>query len=156
MHALPRSAITPQRTLRCGFVLLEAMVALLIFAIGVLALISAQSATVKDASSARYRGMAAALASDLVSHMWMSDRTATTLQANFASGTAGKDYTDWLSRVQASGLPGVDSNPPEVTFTTQAGGGTDAVSSSLATIKVHWQAPGEANAHTYTSLAQLK
>jgi type IV pilus assembly protein PilV len=136
--------------------MLEAMVALLVFAIGILGLVAAQSATLKDASSARYRGMAAALASDLVSRMWMSDRQAATLQSSFASGAAGTGYASWLAQVQASGMPGVDEHPPEVSFETAAGGGSTASASSRATIKLHWQVPGDAHVHTYTMLAQLK
>jgi type IV pilus assembly protein PilV len=139
-----------------GFVMLEALVALLIFAIGILGLVGAQSASVKDASSARYRAVAAAMAGDLISRMWLSDRTAATLQASFDSASAGSGYSSWLARVQASGLPGVDEHPPEVSFSTVAGGGSSAVSSSLATVKVYWKAPGDSQAHTYTALAQLK
>lgn len=139
-----------------GFTLLEVLVSLLIFAIGILGLLSAQSAAVKDSSTARYRSMAAASAADLVDRMWISDRTAATLQANFSSTDAGTGYTEWLERLEATGLPGVDSNPPSVTFSTVAGGTTSSDSSSLATIEVHWKAPGESTAHTYTAVAQLK
>jgi len=156
LHPVHRHAAHRPRATRTGFVMLEALVALLIFAIGILALVSTQSITVKDASSARYRSVAAALAGDLVSHMWMSDRTAATLQASFGSDAAGNGYKAWLTRVEASGLPGVSDNPPQVTFSTVSGGGTSATSSSLAEIKVSWQVPGDKSVHTYTTLAQLK
>jgi type IV pilus assembly protein PilV len=138
-----------------GFALLEAMVALVLFAIGILGLLAAQSGAVKDASSAQYRSTAAALAEDLIDRMWLSDRTAATLQASFGSSGTGAGYTSWKTHVTASGLPGVSAHPPEVSFTTVAGGGT-ATASSLATVKVHWLAPGETTAHTYTALAQIK
>lgn len=139
-----------------GFVMLEALVALLIFAIGILGLVGAQSASVKDASNARYRAIAAAMAGDLINRMWLSDRTASTLQASFDSASAGSGYSSWLARVQVSGLPGVDDHPPEVSFSTVAGGGSEPKESSLATVKVYWKAPGDSRAHTHIALAQLK
>ena len=78
------------------------------------------------------------------------------MQASFASSSAGAGYTAWLGRIQATGMPGVSSHPPEVSFATQTGGGSGATSSSRATIKVHWQVPGDSTVHTYTSMAQLK
>ncbi len=138
--------------------MLEALVAMLIFAIGILGLVASQSSAVHGASEAQYRAIAAAKANDLISRMWLSDRTAATLQANFGSAAAGTGYTSWLSSVQSSGLPNVSSYPPSVTFSTEAGGGTSPVSSSLATIKIYWKAPGDTSsqAHYYTALAQLK
>lgn len=136
--------------------MLEALIALVIFAIGILGLVAAQGTSVKDASNARFRAIAASLANDLISRMWLSDRTAATLQASFGSSAAGAGYTAWLASVQSSGLPNVSSYPPAVSFSTVSGGGTSATSSSLATINVYWKAPGESTMHTYTALAQMK
>lgn len=140
---------------QAGSALIEVMVALLIFAVGALGLIAAQGTTLKNAGQTRYRGVAAAMAADLIDHMWLSERTATELQAKFASGGNGEGYNEWLARLVATGLPGVVANPPQVSFTTVAGGGS-STSSTLATVVVHWQAPGETSVHSYTALAQLK
>jgi type IV pilus assembly protein PilV len=141
-----------------GVMMMEALVAILIFAIGILGLVASQRSAVQGASEAQYRAIAAAQANDLISRMWLSDRTATTLQASFGSSAAGTGYTSWLTAVKSSGLPNVASYPPSVTFSTVTGGGSSAVSSSLATIKVYWKAPGDTSsqAHYYTALAQLK
>jgi type IV pilus assembly protein PilV len=148
LNTSSRSRLARARGSR-GVALLEALVAMLVFSVGVLGLIGAQSATVKDAGGAQYRGLAAAAASDLISSMWMSDRTATTLQASFGSTSAGAGYTAWKSRVVASGLPNATTYPPTVTFTT-------VNASSVATIKVFWRAPGDTDSHTYTAMAQLQ
>lgn len=136
--------------------LLEVLAALLIFSIGILGIVSLQATSAKQSSAAEYRSMAALLASDLVSKMWLSNRTSTTLQAYYGSGAGGDGYTSWLATVTGSGLPGAASNPPTVTFTTVPGGGTTSTSSSLATIKIFWQAPGDTSVHQYVSIAQVK
>ena len=53
-----------------GFLLLEVLVALLIFAFGVLGIVGLQAAMTKAQSSAKYRGDAAFLAQELVGNMW--------------------------------------------------------------------------------------
>lgn len=140
---------------QAGVMLIEAMVAILIFSLGVLAVIQLQAVSVKQASGAQYRSMAALLANDLVSRMWASDKTPAVLQANFASSPAGANYTQWLNTVRNSGLPNVSSNPPTVSFTAGPASATGAASTQ-ATIKVFWKAPGETDTHSYEVVAQLK
>jgi type IV pilus assembly protein PilV len=141
-----------------GVMLLEALVAILIFSLGVLSIIQLQAASIKQASGAQYRSMAALLANDLISRMWASDKTASTLQTNFASSTAGANYTQWLGTVRSSGLPNISSangTLPTVTFTTapatNAGPG-----GSTAEVNVFWIEPGNSTKHKYTAIAQFR
>lgn len=53
-----------------GFVLLEVLVALLIFAFGVLGVVGLQAAMTKAQTSAKFRGDAAYLAQELIGTMW--------------------------------------------------------------------------------------
>ena len=138
-----------------GVLLLEALSAILIFSLGVLSIIQLQSVSIKQSTGAQYRSQAAFLANDLISRMWVSDKTAATLQSNFSSSPAGASYTLWLNTVQSSGLPNVATNPPKVTFTTVPGSAS-GTSSSEAQITVYWQAPGDATPHQYVAIAQLK
>ena len=154
----------PSRKLRVGppdqqgIVLLEALIGLLIFAVGILGLIGLQAASVKQAAAAEYRSTAALQANDLISRMWVSDRTADALKAQYASPDAA-GYSAWASQWQ-SALPGADiaANAPTVTFTMVDGGGLPdlATKSSQVTVVVYWQAPGEKDRHNYTVVAQLK
>jgi len=127
--------------------LLEALVAILIFSLGVLSIIQLQAVSIKQASSAEYRSTAALLANDLISRMWASDKTATTLQTTFAS-PSGTGYTQWLSSVQNSGLP-------NVTAKLQFANGVTA-NVSQATITITWKAPGDTDSHNYTAVAQFR
>jgi len=139
-----------------GFTIIEVLVALLIFAIGMLGIAGLYSNAVRQATGAELRTTAAMLATDLIGRMWMSDRTYSTLQASYGSTAAGTGYTSWKAAVTNSDLPGVASLPPTVTFTTVSGGGSSAISSSLATITIYWKGPGDSSAHQYVALAQMK
>ncbi|MDM0027648.1 type IV pilus modification PilV family protein [Variovorax saccharolyticus] len=137
--------------------MLEALVGLIIFAVGILGLIGLQMASIKQASEAEYRSVAALQANDLISRMWVSDRTAATLQLQFASPD-GAGYIAWKDE-WAGALPNTATHAPTVSFTTVDGGGATPVSSSQVEVKVFWKSPGEKAddpAHSYTTVAQLK
>lgn len=129
-----------------GFSLIEGLVAILIFSFGILALVSMQATSIQQSSGAKYRSEASLLANDLIGQMWVSDRTAATLQTNFNTGGAG--YNAWLANVQAT-LPTAAASAPTV-----------AVSATgVATIDLFWKAPNEepaAPAHRYTTVAQIR
>lgn len=137
-----------------GVMLLEALIAILIFSLGILAIVGLQAASLKNAGDAKYRTDASLLANQLIGQMWVADRTPATLQGNFggASGAGGAAYTAWLPTVAAA-LPGASATPPSVTFTTNS---ATATPSSVATIVIFWNAPNEpANAHRYTAMAEI-
>lgn len=66
------SPVRPPRSHRHngGFLLLEVLVALLIFAFGVLGVVGLQAAMTKAQSGSKYRGDAAYLAQELIGNMW--------------------------------------------------------------------------------------
>ena len=131
--------------------LLEALVALLIFSVGVLGLIGLQATSVKQASAAEYRSTAVLQANDLVSRMWVSDRTDTILQTQFAA--TGDGFKAWKD-AWASALPGTALNPPVVTIESQPKGATATLGTNKVTITIAWQAPGD-DARKYVMVAQL-
>ncbi|WP_418316772.1 type IV pilus modification PilV family protein [Piscinibacter sakaiensis] len=70
-HFQPSILSTRQRRRgAAGFVLLEVLVALLIFAFGVLGVVGLQAAMTKAQTSAKFRGDAAYLAQELIGNMW--------------------------------------------------------------------------------------
>jgi len=140
-----------------GVALIEIVCALLIFAVGVLGLVKLQAVSVRQASDARYRMLAALQVSDLIGKMWVSDRTPATLKASFSSDAAdGTGYASWLAAVNASELPGVAGRPPTVSIATVSGLGANSTDSSLATITIYWKAPGDGSYHNHVALAQVK
>ena len=133
--------------------LLEALIAILIFSLGVLALVGLQTVSIKQSGESKYRADAVMLANELIAEMWIGDRTFATINGQFADG--GGAYNAWLARVQQA-LPGVAANPPTV---QPALAGAAGDPSTLVTVRVNWKAPNEPAAdpvHFITVVAQIK
>ncbi len=136
-----------------GVMLLEALIAILIFSIGILGVVGMQATAVKQSTDARYRAEAAHLANQLIGTMWTSNRALNPLQTRFntcdtAATCAG--YQEWLEKV-AETLPGVEpSSPTEPTVNVDADG--------IVTISIFWRAPGDPEdeaPHRYDVQAQI-
>jgi type IV pilus assembly protein PilV len=116
--------------------LLEALIAILIFSFGILGIVGLQAASIKSASEAKFRTDASFLANELIGRMW-SDRAA------ISTTYAAPD--DWSGRV-ASALPS-GAGQVEVKL--------DANTALLrTTVTVQWNLPGEAQ-HKFISVAQI-
>ena len=165
-----------------GVMLLEALIAILIFSLGVLGVVAMQASAISASRDAHYRGIAAQLADELIGQMWAGDRSGPALQdmfqgsagfvsANAASSaqfcsdhpaTDGLGYCRWFNmRVLAtgdthSGLPGVAANPPVVVVTPGVVGNlTMPRTSSMVSITIRWTAPNDNVAHSYRVVAQI-
>lgn len=140
-----------------GVVLLEALIAILIFSMGILAIVGLQAAAVKNAGDAKYRSDASLLVNQLVGQMLVSNRSSlANLQAAFQN-PSGTSYVPWASGVAAA-LPGVSaaSGTMPTVVIVQAGLTSGNAPSNQATITVRWQAPNDAATHSYTAIAQIR
>lgn len=137
-----------------GAMLLEALIAILIFSMGILAIMGLQAASVRLSGDAKYRTDANMLANKVIAQMWVDDRTPASLKAKYENGASGVEYTQWASDVLAA-LPGVAENMPTINVFQSPG--TNTVS-SLVTVTVFWNLPGEpqANRHSATVIAQIR
>lgn len=124
--------------------LLEVLVAILVFSLGVLSLVGLQAASVKQASDAKYRADATMLANDLIGRMWSTNRSQAALEA---FETDSDLYDEWQSSISAL-LPGVEDNPPAVTVAAEG----------MVTVVISWRAPGdtEDDPHQLTVVTQIK
>ena len=135
-----------------GVVILEVLVSIVIFAVGVLGIVGLQAVTAKAGIDARFRTEAAALADELVARaqIWTD---VTTLQTNFQSTpTAGAEYQAWLNNrlaLAGSGLPGALATVAFPTPFTATGAG------ALMTVEISWQAPGSEDRSRHTTVAAL-
>lgn len=121
-----------------GVVLVEALVAMLIFVIGVLGVVGLQTSMTKAQSSAKFRGDASYLATQLVGTMWGDVPNLSSYVTAECAGYAR--CNDWKAKV-AELLPG---GSVEVTV---AGG--------VVTITIEWTVPGEGT-HAYTTATAIR
>lgn len=135
-----------------GVVILEVLVSIVIFAVGVLGIVGLQAVTAKAGVDARFRTEAATLADELVARAQIWSDVAT-LQANFVS-PGGLEYQTWLNNrlaLAGSGLPGAQAivTFPAPFVATTGGGG------ALMTVVISWQLPGSADRSAHTTVAAL-
>lgn len=82
-----------------GFMMIEVLVAILLFSVGLLGLVALQTSTAQNATNAEYRSIAASLSNELVSQMWIKKT------ADPSSSALSGDITTWKNKVATSGLP---------------------------------------------------
>jgi len=136
-----------------GLMLLEVLIAVMVFSIGILGIVGLQAASIRHVNDAQYRGEAIFLANALVSQMWADDRTATDpsyLDATYGDSGSGAGYAAFKEMVTR--LPGahLSGNAPAVKV---APGPT--TTSSVVTVTVFWQLPGEQAAHNFSTSAVI-
>jgi len=127
-----------------GVALLEALVGILIFSIGILALMGLQAQAIRNTVESKYRNEAAYLANQIIGQMWV-DRT--NLAAYDTGSGASTNMTNWRARV-AGTLPRVvagGTNSPTI-----------AVAGNQVTVTIFWQMPGADSAlRQYQVVAQI-
>ena len=84
-----------RRRAQRGVMLLEALIAILIFSVGILAVVGMQAVAIKDVAQSKYRSDASFLADSLLSQMW-TDAGNIAGYAYAGSGTAPSKLTDWV------------------------------------------------------------
>ncbi len=112
-----------------GVVILESLIAILIFSMGILALVGLQAAMIKSTSDAKYRAEASFIAQQRLGVMWMD-------AANLA------DYATAAAGIAIAELPN-----GTLTVTVPAAG--------QASVTVAWQQPGDDSVHRFTTNARI-
>lgn len=141
---MPARPIPPRvrQSKQKGVMLLEALIAILIFSIGILGIVGLQATAVKQSTDARYRAEAALLAEQLMAQMWISNREVTSLQTRFNTCGSGAcpGFQAWLQNVRQQ-LPGItdSENVPEV----------EVRADGVVAITLYWQPPNEQRAEPY-------
>lgn len=127
-----------------GVALLEALVGILIFSIGILALMGLQAQSIRNTVEAKYRNEAAYLANQIIGQMWVDRAVLATYDTG---GGANGNMTTWRTQV-ANTLPRVaagGTNSPTIT-----------VAGSQVTVTIFWQLPGsDSPLRQYSVVAQI-
>lgn len=125
-----------------GYVLLEALVALLIFSLGVLGMIGFQAASTKIATDSRFRTEAALLADELLAKMTMSDLA--TVQSDYAQ--KGSKFQAWYNDRVLGG-----SYLPNATVSIDWTSPSYTKQTLVAVVTIEWTMPGTTSKDGKTS-----
>lgn len=121
--------------LQQGVMLIEALVAILLFTLGIVAVMGLQANSIIQVSQAKYRTDASYLANQIIGKMWVD-------QANIpAYATAGSaPRLEWDNQV-ARTLP--------------AGTATIVAAGSLVTVTINWKQPEDIVTRKYVAVANI-
>jgi type IV pilus assembly protein PilV len=106
--------------------MIEVLVSMLLFSVGVLGLVRVLAIAVRDAGEVEYRAIAATVADETIGRMW-------------------------LDRADLASYAAVDAEVPELPGGTQ----TIAVDGNVVTVTVNWLPPGAADARVHAVAATL-
>lgn len=113
-----------------GVVLLEALIAILIFSMGILAIVGLQAAMIKNTSDSKYRSDASFIAQQKIGEIWADPDP-----ANYASHTESNTDISAL-------LPGGFRTVTQPTI-------------GEFVITITWQQPGDNAEHNFTTVARV-
>lgn len=122
---------SPPKATQQGVVLIEAMIAILIFAFGVLGIVGLQAAMVRNTSDAKYRSEASYLAQQYIGVLWAADPTDL---SNSPLLGASQNISDKLP----NGLLTIQQLTP-----------------GQIQVIVTWQAPGDDQQHNFTTYTNI-
>lgn len=144
------------RSTEGGIVIIEVLLAVLIFSVGILGMISLQANAIKLSADAKLRSDASYLVGQIISEMWV-DRSNLANYVHMASGercaftgSAGTSsrVTNWVGSESKAGsvLGSLPNATSQITVETGTG---------LVTATVCWRMPQEDEMHNFTSTALI-
>lgn len=152
-----RSRARTARAMQSGGMLLEALIAILLFSIAILGLAGLQARGIEVVRDAEYRAQASLFANQIVGHMW-ADRFNVplfALNAGAAACAVGNNNSahpaviSWLNGL-AGAVPG--ALPGAAGLTQQI----EVDPNNVVTVTVCWQSPQDAAPHAFTMTAQIQ
>jgi len=134
----PQLALPDQQS---GVALLEALIAILIFALGLLGMAGFQAQSIKTQDESKKRADAAFIANQIVGDMWgVAPNALASCAGEFAKGDTGCEDAPWGDRIE-QGLPG--------------GTADVVVDGTEVTITLTWKTPGIDEEHRYVHRANV-
>jgi type IV pilus assembly protein PilV len=127
-----------------GATLLEALIGILIFSVGILALVGMQALAIRHMADARYRSEASFFANEIIGRMWVNKGKLPDYEFS-GSGTPPAAIESWVDSIQGA-LPGVTAGA-NLPIITRAG--------SQVTVTVRWQLPGATDGHQHVTVAYI-
>ena len=132
-----------------GVMLLEALLAILIFSVGILAIVAMEARAVQDVGESKYRSDAAFLANQIVADMW-GNSTSLASYAYPGTGTVPGLLSNWMTSASKR-LPGVDVASKKNLPTIVVG------ANNMVTVTIFWQQGHDLGlpAHRYQLVAYV-
>jgi type IV pilus assembly protein PilV len=118
-----------------GVMLIEALVAILIFSLGIIAIMGLQANSIIQVSQAKFRTDASYLANQIIGKMWIDQDN---LGSYATAGSAGR--LTWDTQVAAT-LP--------------QGAGTIVVNGTRVTVTINWRQPDDVVTRRYFAVATI-
>jgi type IV pilus assembly protein PilV len=141
-----------QKGAQQGVMLLEALIGILIFSVGILALIGMQATAMRTTIDAKYRSEASFLANEILGRMWVdrSNLAAYATSSGTPAACPASPPCTWIGRVQGLLPNAIGANAPEITITTDPVLLTNEIS-----VTVRWQPPGDATVSNHVAVTQI-
>ncbi|MEO8297441.1 MAG: pilus assembly protein PilV [Burkholderiales bacterium] len=132
--------------------MLEALIALLIFSLGVLGLVGLQASLARATSSSKYRAEASFLANELIGTMW----TDAPNLASYKTCSTHAPCNRWQTRVNALLPSGTPSLSVCTNSDTSAECSDDLGYQTVGRVRITitWTVPNEAS-HTFTTITTI-
>jgi len=135
-----------------GLILLEALIGVLIFSIGIVGMLGLQSLSIKASTDANYRSEASYLANQILGQMWLdkNNLSAYSLNAGNApcaagsSASANPNVTGWLGDVAR--LPSANQFQQQIIV---------APANNQVSVTVCWQTPHTTTAHNFVASTSI-
>ena len=132
---------------QAGVMLIEALIGILIFSIGILALLGMQGTAIKNTTDARYRSEAAFLATQIVGQMWVDMDKLGSYDTDNAAAFPPRD--NWVTAV-GNTLPG------GIAPSIQVGpDGALGLADREVRVQVQWLQPGETDTRQVVILNRI-
>jgi len=131
--------------------LLEALIAILIFSMGILALMGMQATAIKTVSESKYRSDASFLANRILGQIWADRVNLASYACNpcTTTGTGNVDTRAWATEIQSGALqlPGVTDAANQPTITLGA--------NNQVQVQVFWRAPNATAQRNHLVIAYI-
>jgi len=154
------NSMSPKCT-QSGVMLLEALVGILIFSIGILALVGLQATAIKNQSDAKYRADASYLTNQIIGQMWVDRPNLATYSHNptpavtaaapptcnpVSAPSANVNVAAWITRV-ANTLPGAAAANQQIII--------NAANNNQVMVVVCWKRIQDASYHNYMATTYI-
>jgi type IV pilus assembly protein PilV len=140
-----------------GSALLEALVAMLVFSIGIVGLLGLQAASIKNSIDAKYRSEASYMADQIIAQMWIDrvnmdsyvyNETGAACGSTNSGSLGNANVTSWLAQLAGS-LPGTASATAQIQISTPF------ASTRQVKVTVCWKVPQETSTHNFATTAHI-